>query len=81
MVTLFGELEDLDDVANLNLLADIMRKVLFLNHGGIIDYILQDEMFVSVAGIMEYDKALKEKTEYRAFIKHQARLRQVVRNP
>ena len=27
MVTLFEELEDLDDVANLNILADIMRKV------------------------------------------------------
>ncbi len=81
MITLFGELEDLDDETNLNLLADIMRKVLFLNHGGIIDFILQDEIFVGVAGIMEYDKALKEKTEYRKFIKDQAKLRQVVRNP
>ena len=40
---------------------------------------LQESVYVIVAGIMEYDKALKEKTEYRKFIKDQARLRQVVR--
>ena len=52
-----------------------------MNYGDIIDFVLTDNMFSSVAGIMEYDKALKEKTEYRKFIKDQAKLRQVVLNP
>ncbi len=60
------------------MLADILRSILLLNDPAVIEYLLSDDAFCSVAGIFEYDRSLKERAAYRAFFSQQARMRLVL---
>ena len=49
-------------------IAEICRAVLLLNDPGILEYVLTDNVFVHIAGALEYDPALKSRGEYREFL-------------
>jgi protein phosphatase 4 regulatory subunit 3 len=68
LITVYSDLEDLEDIEGLVKIAEICRAVLFLNDAGILEYVLTDNVFVHVAGALEYDPALKSRGEYREFL-------------
>ena len=68
LMTVYGDMEDLEDIDGLVRIAEICRAVLFLNDPGILEYVLTDNMFVHIAGALEYDPALRSKGEYRVFL-------------
>jgi protein phosphatase 4 regulatory subunit 3 len=68
LITVYSDLEDLDDVDGLTKIAEICRAVLLLNDPGILEYVLTDNVFVHIAGALEYDPALKSRGEYREFL-------------
>lgn len=51
---------------------------MLMNDPTLIEYLLSDEVFSSVAGIFEYDKALRVQGQYRHFLFTQARHVEVV---
>ena len=60
LVTVFSDLEDLDDADGLIKAAEICRAVLLLNDSGILERtVMCEDDFVNIAGVMEYDPALK----------------------
>ena len=67
-MTVYGDMEDLEDIDGLVRIAEICRAVLFLNDPGILEYVLTDNMFVHIAGALEYDPALRSRGEYRVFL-------------
>jgi hypothetical protein len=68
LITLYADLEDLEDLEGLVKIAEICRAVLFLNDSAILVHVLADSMFVHIAGMLEYDPALKTRAEYRVFL-------------
>ena len=68
LIMIYGDMEDLDDMEGLTKIAEICRAVLFLNDPGILEYVLTDNVFVHIAGALEYDPALKSRGEYREFL-------------
>jgi hypothetical protein len=65
-------------IEQLRLLADVLRQIVLLNDPTLIEYLLSDEVFRDVAGVFEYDRALRCQGNYRQFLFHQARLVEVV---
>lgn len=53
LLELFSDLEDLEDDTHLPLLAKIMRNILFLNDTKLMRLVLQDDVFLRVAGCLE----------------------------
>jgi len=61
-------LEDLDDNENLSKIAEIIRCIMLLNDMTVLDLLVSDGMFLSVAGVMEFDPLLKTKPEFRSYL-------------
>lgn len=68
LITIYSDMEDLENLEGLVRIAEICRAVLFLNDPGILEYVLTDNVFVHIAGALEYDPALKSRGEYRVFL-------------
>lgn len=68
LITIYSDMEDLEDKEGLIRIAEICRAILFLNDPGILEYVLTDNVFVHIAGALEYDPALKSRGEYREFL-------------
>ena len=79
LVTVFSDLEDLDDADGLIKAAEICRAVLLLNDSGILEHtVMREDDFVNIAGVMEFDPLLKTRAEYRAFLTSRARHIEVI---
>jgi hypothetical protein len=78
LITIYSDMEDLEDIEGLTKIAEIVRAILFLNDPGILDYVLTDNVFVHIAGALEYDPALKCRAEFREFLTSRARHVQVI---
>ncbi|KAL3793983.1 hypothetical protein HJC23_009466 [Cyclotella cryptica] len=72
--------EDQLDRGGLATLAVCIKSILLLNDPEIIEYVTTDEeTFESVCGVLEYNPELREKANYRVFIREQAKFRTVVK--
>jgi len=87
LFVLFNDLEDRDkregkgssSSASLVVLADVMRSIIYLNEATVIELLLSsDELFYYVAGILEYDKEVRQPANYREFIFKLSSHREVV---
>jgi hypothetical protein len=78
LITIYSDMEDLEDIEGLTKIAEIVRAILFLNDPAILDYVLTDNVFVHIAGALEYDPALKCRAEFREFLTSRARHVQVI---
>ena len=74
LLKIFADLEDLEDLEGLHVVADIMRSILLFNDSALLDFILEEGIFVQVLGVMEYDQNLREQANYREFITSKCRL-------
>ncbi|CAM9865364.1 unnamed protein product, partial [Chrysoparadoxa australica] len=70
--------QDLDDIQSLRQLCSIFKVMICLNDGALLEVLLSDSFFVSMAGVFEYDPELKHKGEHRKFLQHTARLKQIL---
>ncbi|EIW73149.1 hypothetical protein TREMEDRAFT_24823, partial [Tremella mesenterica DSM 1558] len=71
--------EDLESLDDLHALCALMQTIILFNDNGIFEYILQDDVFLSVIGMLEYDPDFPTlKASYRQFYQDTARFRQIV---
>ncbi|WWD22828.1 hypothetical protein CI109_107322 [Kwoniella shandongensis] len=79
LISVLEQAEDLESLEDLHALCSLMQTILLFNDNGIFEYILQDEIFMGVIGMLEYDPEFPNlKASYRQFFQETARFRQVV---
>lgn len=79
LVPFFHSVEELEALPALHMLCTIMQTILLLNDSFLFEYILQDDVFLGVVGMLEYDPEFPRlKANYRDHLTHRARFKQVV---
>ncbi|KAI7896594.1 component of IIS longevity pathway SMK-1-domain-containing protein [Mucor mucedo] len=79
LMPLFETCEDLEDIADLHLLYNVLEGILALNDQQIVDLALQDEYITNVMGILEYNpKTPGLKAKHREFIQKNGDTKQAV---
>jgi len=69
--------EDLESLTDLHALYSTMHTILSMNDHGIIDYILHEDIFLGVVGILEYDPEFPTR-KYRDIVKNSSKFTQVI---
>lgn len=49
-------------------MADVFRHILALNDSAVLELLISDEMYMGLAGALEYDSLLGEQAQYRQYI-------------
>ncbi|CCG81982.1 Putative uncharacterized protein [Taphrina deformans PYCC 5710] len=71
--------EDMESVRDLHRLCNIMKALILLNDAAIFECILKDEVFLGVAGILEYDPDFPQhKAEHRKYLGDGSKFKEVV---
>ncbi|KDN44901.1 DUF625-domain-containing protein [Tilletiaria anomala UBC 951] len=79
MIELFHDAEDLEQLGVLHSLCSIMQNLLLLNDTVMFEWILQDNVFLGVVGMLEYDPVFpRDKASFRQYLSDPGRFRQVV---
>lgn len=79
LVPFFHTVEELEALPSLHLLCTIMQTILLLNDSFLFEYILQDDVFLGVVGMLEYDPEFPRlKANYRDHLTQRARFKQVI---
>ncbi|KAK4688245.1 protein phosphatase 4 regulatory subunit 3, partial [Tremellales sp. Uapishka_1] len=79
LITVLNQAEDLESLEDLHALCSLMQTILMFNDNGIFEYILQDDIFMGVIGMLEYDPEFPTlKASYRQFLKETTKFREVV---
>ncbi|KIM29443.1 hypothetical protein M408DRAFT_15821 [Serendipita vermifera MAFF 305830] len=79
LVVLMRDAEDLQSIEDLHAVCLIMQAILLLNDQSIYDYVLRDDIFMDMIGLMEYDPEFPRlKANYRDFLAENAKHHQVV---
>ncbi|KAJ3296307.1 Platinum sensitivity protein [Borealophlyctis nickersoniae] len=79
LLPLLETCEDLEQTEDLHRLSTIMRTIIFLNDTGIYEYILRDDVFLKVVGMLEYDREFPNmKANHREHLEQRARFKEVV---
>ncbi|KAJ9098807.1 hypothetical protein QFC19_006284 [Naganishia cerealis] len=79
MIQVFNMAEDMESLEDLHSLCTMMSTILSLNDNGLYEYLLQDDVFLGMAGIMEYDPEYPTyKATYREFLSEGSRFKEVV---
>ncbi|OXH35304.1 nuclear protein [Cryptococcus neoformans] len=82
LINVLEQAEDLESLDDLHALCSLMQTILLFNDNGIFEYILQDDVFLGVIGMLEYDPEFPElKATYRQYFRENARFREVVPIP
>ncbi|TPX33217.1 hypothetical protein SmJEL517_g03825 [Synchytrium microbalum] len=82
LLSLLGPAEDMEMMEELFALSAIIRMVIFLNESNVYDYILQDEVFEQVAGILEYDREFPHiKASHRDHLQSKAHFKEIIPIP
>ncbi|BEJ13212.1 hypothetical protein CspHIS471_0303860 [Cutaneotrichosporon sp. HIS471] len=80
LIVVLHQAEDLESLDDLHALCSLMQTILMFNDNGIFEYILQDDIFDGVLGMLEYDPEFPTlKASYRAFFRQYSKYREVVR--
>ncbi|TKY84972.1 hypothetical protein EX895_006052 [Sporisorium graminicola] len=79
LVPFFHTVEELEALPSLHMLCTVMQTILLLNDSFLFEYILQDDVFLGVVGMLEYDPEFPRlKANYRDHLTQRARFKQVV---
>jgi protein phosphatase-4 regulatory subunit 3 len=79
LLGVFEQAEDLESLEDLHTLHDVMQNIILLNDNSILEYVLQDEIFEGVIGMLEYDRDFPSiKTSFRQLFREISKFRQVV---
>ena len=79
LIVVFEQAEDLESLEDLHTLHDVMQGIILLNDNGVLEYILLDEIFEGVIGMLEYDREFPTiKTSFRQLFREISKFRQVV---
>nr|XP_019014382.1 uncharacterized protein I206_00464 [Kwoniella pini CBS 10737]OCF53163.1 hypothetical protein I206_00464 [Kwoniella pini CBS 10737] len=79
LITVLDQAEDLESLDDLHALCSLMQTIILFNDNGVFEYILQDDVFMGVMGMLEYDPEFPGlKASYRQYFQDTARFRQVV---
>ncbi|KZW04010.1 DUF625-domain-containing protein [Exidia glandulosa HHB12029] len=79
MIDVFSQAEDLESIEDLHALCSCMQAILLLNDHMIYEYVMTDELFDGVCGILEYDPEFPtHKACYRDFLKDTSQFRPVI---
>ncbi|KAK6905071.1 hypothetical protein I203_105890 [Kwoniella mangroviensis CBS 8507] len=79
LITVLEQAEDLESLEDLHALCSLMQTIILFNDNGVFEYILQDDVFMGVMGMLEYDPEFPGlKASYRQYFQETARFRQVV---
>ncbi|KAI7900067.1 component of IIS longevity pathway SMK-1-domain-containing protein [Cokeromyces recurvatus] len=79
LLNLFETCEDLEDIADLHLLYDIILKILMLTDHGIIEQLVTDEHVFNFMGILEYNPNTPDlKAKHREFLRTKGNIKQIV---
>ncbi|SJX61231.1 related to PSY2-subunit of protein phosphatase PP4 complex [Sporisorium reilianum f. sp. reilianum] len=79
LVPFFHTVEELEALPSLHMLCTIMQTILLLNDSFLFEYILQDDVFLGVVGMLEYDPEFPRlKANYRDHLTQRARFKQVI---
>ncbi|EST06248.1 protein of unknown function DUF625 [Kalmanozyma brasiliensis GHG001] len=79
LVPFFHTVEELEALDSLHMLCTVMQTILLLNDSFLFEYILQDDVFLGVVGMLEYDPEFPRlKANYRDHLTQRARFKQVV---
>ncbi|WVO25196.1 uncharacterized protein IAS62_006586 [Cryptococcus decagattii] len=73
LINILEQAEDLESLDDLHALCSLMQTILLFNDNGIFEYILQDDVFLGVIGMLE--------STYRQYFQGNARFREVVPIP
>lgn len=68
LVALSSHLAQKEDFSACGRVSDVMKQIAYLNDLDIINYLVSDEVIGEVAGVWEYDAALRHKESYKAFL-------------
>lgn len=80
LIPLVDEAEDLESLADLHKLCNIMKMILLLNDSGIIEHAVSDECVLGVVGALEYDPDFpSHKANHRQWLGSQGRYKEVVK--
>lgn len=77
LLVLFDQLLDLEDTSRLPRIAEIYRALMLLNDTKVIELIISDKLFLSVASVMEFDPLLKHKVNFREYLSENVRRKNV----
>ncbi|CAK5262860.1 unnamed protein product [Mycena citricolor] len=70
LISVFREAEDLESVRDLHTLCSVTQAILNLNDHNLYEYILADEHFTDIVGMLEYDPDFpNHRANYREFLK------------
>ena len=79
LIYVFQQAEDLESLDDLHVLCGMMQAIIMLNDNGILEYVLQDDIFEGVIGALEYDRDYPtSKASFRQVFKEVSKFRQVV---
>ncbi|CAD6928722.1 unnamed protein product [Tilletia controversa] len=79
LLPVFQDAEELENLDSLHLLCTIIQSILMLNDNAIFEHILQDDVFLGVVGMLEYDPEYpRTKASYREYLSDPSRYRKVV---
>nr|CDI52086.1 conserved hypothetical protein [Melanopsichium pennsylvanicum 4] len=79
LVPFFHSVEELEALPSLHTLCTVMQTILLLNDSFLFEYILQDDVFLGVVGMLEYDPEFPRlKANYRDHLTQRARFKQVI---
>ncbi|KAL7420313.1 Platinum sensitivity protein [Cryptotrichosporon argae] len=79
LIGVLHQAEDLESLEDLHALCSLMQTILMFNENAIFEYILADDIFLGVLGILEYDPEFPTlKASYRDFFQTHSRFRTVV---
>ncbi|KAL4076285.1 component of IIS longevity pathway SMK-1-domain-containing protein [Scleroderma citrinum] len=79
LINVMNMAEDLESLDNLRALCSLIQTILTMNDHGIYEYILEDDVFFGVVGMLEYDSEFQtHKANYREFLRDNARFHQPI---
>ncbi|KAL1743124.1 component of IIS longevity pathway SMK-1-domain-containing protein [Schizophyllum fasciatum] len=69
LISVMTDVEDLESLEHLHLLCSLMQTILMFGDHNLYEYILEDDVFTGVVGMLEYDPEFPEhKANYRQFL-------------
>ncbi|KAI9678462.1 MAG: Platinum sensitivity protein [Trizodia sp. TS-e1964] len=79
LVPLVAMAEDLESLADLHRLCNIVKTLILLNDTAIIELVVTEELIFGIVGALEYDPEFpKHKANHRQYLKDESRFREVV---
>ncbi|GAP83561.1 putative suppressor of Mek1 [Rosellinia necatrix] len=80
LIPIVSDAEDLESLADLHRLCNIMKVIILLNDTAIIEYAVSDACVIGVVGALEYDPDFpSHKANHRQWLQGEGRYREVVR--